>query len=126
MDNTNNTNGFDIRIEDGIVHASFLEECFTYEMANAGVLYRLNLTKDKCYPLLSDITRLKDISKEARLRLAEKDAQGGTSACAILIKSKTQKIIYNFFILFTKSPIPTKMFTNREKAKEWLEQYKNR
>lgn len=116
---------FKISIEEGIICIEIKVDFVTYEIADAGVIDRLKLTDGKYYPMLSDITKVKNASKEARIRLSDKDAQLGVIACAIVIGSKAQQIMYNFFTLFSPAPIPTKMFTNREKAKEWLSQYKS-
>ncbi len=62
-----------------------------------------------------------NITPEARVVFAEemkKDKQ--LQKMAILINSLAYRITANFFIRFDKPPIPTKVFTNRKMAIDWL------
>jgi hypothetical protein len=111
-------------IEDGILYITLNFENYTEQMVEAGIKQRLELTKDKSYPILADIRNIKNFSREARQRLAQKDAAFGTKAVALLSNSKVQEVLYNFFNTIYKAPAPTKTFTNKEKAIEWLKQFK--
>ncbi|MEI6123373.1 MAG: STAS/SEC14 domain-containing protein [Bacteroidota bacterium] len=115
---------FDIWIEDGIVFIATNFEEYTAEMVEEGIKKRLELTKDKSFPMLGDIRKIKNFTREARQRLAQKDAGYGTKAAAILINSRLQEAMYNFFNAIYKAPAPAKMFTDKEKAIEWLQQFK--
>ena len=42
---------------------------------------------------------------------------------AFLLTSLAQKILINFYIRFDKPLVPSKVFTNKEKAIEWLRQF---
>ena len=117
---------YDIWIEDGIVHIIYLYEQFTEEMVDSLIKQRLELTKDKSYPMFSDIRKTKSFTREARQRFAQKDAGYGTMVVAILINSKIQEIIYNFFSTVYKAPSPAKMFTDKEKSLKWLKQFKEK
>ena len=113
-----------IYINDGIVYVDFLAEYVIFEIIEEGIKARLEITKDKSYPMLSDIRKVKSLSREARQRISQKDSGSGTSAAAILTSSKIHEVICNFFYAIYKAPAPSKMFTNREKAIEWLQQFK--
>ncbi len=115
---------FDAYIEDDIIYVTFLCEHYTEEMINSAIKQRIAITKDKSYPMFADIRKIKSFTREARQRLAQKDSGYGTKAAAILIDSKIQEVLYNFFNTIYKAPSPAKMFTNREKAIEWLQQFK--
>ncbi len=114
----------DIVIEEGIVHIGLNYEHYTIPMIESGIKQRLALTKDKSYPMFSDLRKIKSITRGARQRLTQDDAAYGTKAVAFLINCKVQEILYNFFIIMHKPPAPSKMFTNKEKALEWLQQFK--
>jgi hypothetical protein len=46
------------------------------------------------------------------------------SASAILVSSPMLKMMANFFILVNKPKNPTRMFTSKESAVEWLANFK--
>ena len=115
----------EIWLEDGIVYTVLNYEMFTEEMVESGIKQRLAITKDKAYPIYADVRKIKNFTREARQRLAQKDAAFGTAAVAILINSKVQEVLYNFFNVIYKAPAPAKMFTDEAKAIEWLQQYKD-
>jgi hypothetical protein len=114
----------DIWIEDNIVYITLFCEHLTEQMVEAGIKQRLALTKDKSYPMFSDIRKIKSITREGRQRLTQKDAAYGTKAVAFLINSKVQEVLFTFFNILHKPPAPSKIFTNKAKALEWLQQYK--
>lgn len=124
MNTENNTSFANIWIADEIVHVEFTCEHYTEAMVDEAIKQRLEITKDGIYPMLSNLQNFKSATKGAKQRIIQNDAAFGTKAVAVLINSKVQEVIYNFFILFYKAPTPIKMFTNKEKALEWLKQYK--
>jgi hypothetical protein len=115
---------FDIKVEDGIVNVILLCEHLDEQIIEMGIKRRLALTKDKSYPMFSDIRKIKSITRGGRQRLAQKDAGYGTKVVAFLINSKVQEVLFAFFNILHKAPAPSKTFTNKEKALEWLKQYK--
>ena len=117
-------NYFEIFIEDGILYLTLPYEHYTEHMIASGIKQRLAMTQDKSYPFLADVTKLKSITYEARERMTREDAAYGTTVVAFLIKSKVQEVLYNFFHILHKAPRPSRMFTDRKKAIEWLQKYK--
>lgn len=115
---------FSIRLEDGIVFVTWFYDYITYEFVDAGIRIRKELTDGKSYPMLSDIRLIKSGSREARQRLSDRDAGEGITAVAVLVKSKTHRILYNFFTSIYKDPSPTKLFTDESEALKWLSQFK--
>lgn len=115
---------FSIRLDDGIVFVEWFYDYITYDFVDAGIRLRKEITEGKEYPMLSDIRRIKSGSREARQRLSDKDAGEGISAVAVLVKSKTHRILYNFFTSIYKDPAPTRLFTDEAEALKWLQQYK--
>lgn len=72
-------------------------------------------------PRLVDIRLLKGASKEVRDYMGnDKTATGQISKAAILLGSAITKILGNIFIRFGKPPFETKLFTDRNKAIDWL------
>lgn len=77
-------------------------------------------------PLLIDISKVKKISREARLYLSSKEANEGLAAAAIIAPNGFAKALANFFIRVNliNPIIPTKMFISEQEALIWLEKYK--
>lgn len=70
-------------------------------------------------PLLADIRNVKRSSKEVRDYI-NKNADNLISKVAVLVNSGLPKIIGNMFLSFAKPDYPTRIFTNKQKALEWL------
>lgn len=115
---------FSIQLKDGIVYFTFNKEYIDFVLVDDAVNKRIELTGGKPYPIFSDFRLVKNGSREARERMAAKDAGIGVTAVAVLINSKVHKTIYNFFHSIYKAPAPAKLFTDKEKALKWLEQFK--
>jgi hypothetical protein len=64
------------------------------------------------------------ISNEARKYAATEESGKYTLASAVLIDNLAKKIVFDFFMNFNKPKIPTKCFTNKEDAFNWLNEIK--
>lgn len=115
---------FSIRLIDGIVYVVWYSQYITYEIVDEGIKIRKDITSGEMYPMVSDIRRVKSGSRDARQRLSDKDAGEGITAVAVIIQSKTHRILYNFFTSIYKDPSPTRLFTDEAEALKWLQQYK--
>ena len=115
---------FHIKIEDGIAYVIWLQDHYEYEDVDFGIKKRREITEDKEYVMLSDIRGVKSGSREARQRLSQKDAGEGMKAVAVVVSSRIHRVLYNFFSTIYKDPAPTKLFTDKEAAIKWLQQYK--
>ncbi len=113
-------NYLEVKIENGIVHIIYTHEHYTEQMIDAAIKQTKEVTKGESYVMFVDIRKVKSSTRGARKRLAQKDAKDGTIAAAILINSDIQRVIYNFFNTVFTAPAPTKLFTDKEKAMEWL------
>lgn len=71
---------------------------------------------------LLDVSALKGASREFRKESATD--RTNTRAVALLVNSAITKIMVNIFMKFNKPKYPTRMFTNREEAIEWLLTFK--
>ena len=74
--------------------------------------------------ILGDIRRVSKTTKKARDYFNSIQAQEMTIAAALLIDSGISRIIGNMVLTFTKLPFPSKLFTNQEKALDWLRDQK--
>ena len=83
---------------------------------------RIYFSKGSSYPLLIDMTGIKSSSKGATEYLA---TVGTTlvTAGALVVKSEFDRLLGNLLISFEKPEVPTRLFTNEEKAKGWLSKY---
>ena len=63
------------------------------------------------------------VTKEGREYMATDEAVLFTTVEAYVIQSLAQRILGNFYLKFNKPKVPTKMFTDREKAEKWLKNY---
>jgi hypothetical protein len=85
---------------------------------------RIVLQQGNSMKVLVDTRGLFQITKEARAYAAEPKSAEMSIAMAILSDSLGTKLLTNFFIKYNKPSTPTKMFTSKEKALEWLAEFK--
>lgn len=110
-------------ISDGIMIGTFKTELVDLSIAKKITDYRLDLQKEVSYPLISNITHVKNSTKEARDFLASEEGCKGVVAAAILIDSVVGSMIGNFFVRISKPLVPTRLFTNEDEAKKWHSRY---
>jgi hypothetical protein len=111
-------------IENGIFQCYFKEiETLDLAVAKASVEDRLAFFDKKNYPCLFDITKVKQTTKEARDYMAN-EGNDLILASAMLINLPVLKMMANFYIMVNKPKNPTRMFTDKESALEWLSQFK--
>jgi len=96
----------------------------TLDIAREVVRSRLEFTGSRAYPLLILDDGVKSMSKEARDYFSSDAGTEGVKAGAMLLKSVFSTFLVNFFLKVTQPKIPAKIFTEKAKAIEWLEQYK--
>ncbi len=60
------------------------------------------------------------VSKEGREYAATEEAVEFTIAEAYVIQSLAQRILGNFYLKFNKPKVPTRLFTDKDKAEKWL------
>ena len=69
---------------------------------------------------ISDIREVKTTSKEVRAFLSSAEGLQWCKACALIVDKGLSKMIGNLFLKFNRFGVPMKMFSEREKAMEWL------
>ncbi len=115
---------FKIELKNGILHVEWLKETYDFESIDYIIKKRIEIIGDQSFPIFTDLRLLKGGSRQARERLAGKDAGIGVSAVAVLVSTRVQKTMYNFFNAIYKAPVQARVFTDKEKALQWLEKYK--
>ena len=70
--------------------------------------------------VLIDMTSITEISKEARDYFANERTASIQRATALLIGSPVSRVIGNFFMGLNKPVSPTRLFTDPQKAIQWL------
>lgn len=75
-------------------------------------------------PLLIEISRVRSASKEVRDEYERQHTDDLVTAIALVTHSGIAKMIGNLIIGISTSKVPTKLFTDPLKAREWLLQYR--
>jgi hypothetical protein len=113
-------------IKNDILYVIYLPGAFiTIDIAKDIVKQRIEYTGGDPYAMLITGEGLRAINKEARDYLSA-DGTIGVIAGALLVNSVYTEFFGNFFLRITKPEIPAKLFTDKNKALEWLEQFKNK
>lgn len=111
--------------EDGIIIAIADEqEYHTIEQAKENTAINLTVANGKRRPFLIDMSKVKSMSREARVYYAGTEPVKAITAVAILTKSNVGKMVANFFIGLTHQNLPTRMFTDAKEALHWLNDFK--
>src|ERR1035437_9832884 len=110
-------------LEKGILIGTGKSTFVDINLAKKIVHYRQKIQKGTAYPILSNITVTKRSTKEARDYFASEKACEDVIAAAILIDSILTSMIGNWFLHYSTPLVPTKIFTDEEKAKQWLSNY---
>src|SRR5690606_33800995 len=83
------------------------------------------LTGGKQYALLVDSGMYTTITNKGRELSASKEFQQQTTAKALLVRSLGHRLVGRFYVRVNKPHIKTKIFSDRNKAIEWLKQQVN-
>lgn len=94
-----------------------------HEDALDNLLVARQFTKNRPSLKLIDIRAGVKLTKKAKLLLDNSMFQNRTIARAILTNNSIKKVLLNFFIQYNSGAIPTKFFSNYNKAIEWLKTY---
>lgn len=110
----------ELREESGILNCRFEDNLdLNLSISKECVKNRLDFSSGLSYPVLIDLRGLRSISKEAREYLAREGAEG-ISAGALLVSSPVSRIIGNLFLKVNSPSVPTRLFTSKEEARQWL------
>ncbi|MFY9310751.1 MAG: hypothetical protein WAQ28_17020 [Bacteroidia bacterium] len=112
-----------IEFENGILILTWKNAHINLAIAKQVVENRLSVSFGNKYPVLVMIKSIKDSTKEARDFLASEKGCEGIAATAIFVESILENMIATLFIYLNKPLVPTKIFKDEAKAKEWLLQF---
>ena len=73
-------------------------------------------------PLFCDLTNVVKMTQDCRRHFAGPEHARTFSKCALIVSSPISKIIGNFFLGLNKPLKPTRLFTNKEDALNWLKE----
>lgn len=110
-------------LEEGIMYVTYKEGYLELEGARQVVQARHELSAGRDYPVLVDDRGMKGMSKEARDYLSHEDGLKYVKAGAILAQSGFTMILGNFFLKVSGPEIPARLFTSKQKALTWLQQF---
>jgi hypothetical protein len=107
--------------KDGIVTLEPKEEMAVQTIESMEMDFDIfkNWTKEEKKGFLVDARKFKKFDSEARV-YAQKNSPLFFNKYAIVIKSGTSSFLGNMFMHLTKPEIPTKLFSNKIDALEWL------
>lgn len=109
---------------DGIARSCVIRNAhIDLEAAKANSIAVNNLYVDRKFPLLIDITEIHSITKEARSHFSVKNRETNINSFALLTNSELGKIVANFFFSLNSPGVPARMFTDEERALEWLKNW---
>jgi hypothetical protein len=113
-------------IEDGIGFQVYKPELkITLDVAKKMVEKRVEAFKGVARPVCVDIRNLLTIDNPSRKYFASKEAGQLILAGAIYLNSPITKWVGNVFMLVDKPVTPARLFTDENKAIEWLRKFKN-
>jgi len=113
-------------LENGIIHHIYKPNLIiTIDIARQMVNHRLELTNGITHPVFIDVRNLVAIKADARKHLAGPKAVKYVSAGAIYLDNYLHYLAGNVFLKIDKPAIPSRLFTDKEKAFLWLESFKN-
>ena len=112
-----------IELENEILVGEWKDSFIDLAVAEKAVNSRLHVLKEKKYPFLVQIKSIKNSTKEARDFLASEKGCEGLIAGAILVDSVFENMIASLFIFLNRPLIPTRVFNDETKAREWLKQF---
>ena len=108
--------------ETGIIHEIFKQnfEILTLDIAKKITAARLSVSDGITRPLFVELGHAVKMERAANKYLSTGIAMDHLSATGILVKDQIEKLGASIYIRFFPPSIPTKFFTNKEKALTWL------
>lgn len=112
-------------VRDGILFGTYKQRIkkIDLDLAKKLVHDRKLVTNGKIYPVCIDLYRAVAIEKDARVYFSSQEAMEGLAAVGVLVRNQITKHGATIWNLIDKPSLPTKVFTDRAKAIEWLRQF---
>lgn len=107
--------------DDNIIHTTFSQGVYvTLEHSKEIIAARNTLQPNKKQLIIWDLSTDPVPDKVSKKIAFEPEVVKITKASAFIVKSKVSQIVGNFFINLNSNLYPTKLFTDKERAKKWL------
>ena len=116
-------------LDSGILQITIWKDYYSeleHSLESLEIIKTIHHQNHKKICVLGDIRGLKGSSKESRASVRQTgdlDPNKHVAALAILIQSPVSKLVGNFLIKFNKPSFPLRLFTKKEEAIKFLEQY---
>ncbi len=112
---------------DNIMQVKYKPESFiSIDAAKKVVEDRLGFANGQPMYVVAEVSNIKNSTKDAREYLSDKDGGlQGIIAGAFISNKVYTYFILNLFFKIVKPTVPTKFFTDRDKAMEWIEEMKS-
>ena len=109
------------RSDDGMIHIKVLAHAkMSLADAKEGNRLAWDLSDGKRRPRFCDYTEIHSQDAECRAYYASQETSKTCLACAILIGSPVSRVIGNFYLGLNRPSTPTRLFTSKPQAIEWL------
>jgi hypothetical protein len=118
----------EMRIKEGILYIKYKPNLkITLEVAMQCVNDRLNFCEGIPYPMIAELSDMKEVSKEAKKYLSSEEATIGIVAGAFIVRNHFYKLIGSVFVslyvnLHPHTP-PSKLFNNKSEAINWIKKF---
>lgn len=113
-------------LENGIIYHIYKPNLIiNIDIAKQMVAHRLEVTKKTIRPVFVDVCNMVAIDAPSRKYLAGPEAVKYVSAGAIYLDNYLQFLAGTVFLKIDNPLIPSRLFTTKEKALLWLEQFKH-
>lgn len=110
-------------MEDQVLHCVFNGPIdMDIQMAKICVFARIEFSNCVSYPCMIDVTGVRSATREAREYMA-KEGSLFVTAGALIVSSPLSKMLGNMFLSLNPPRVPTRVFSSRTKAKDWLRSY---
>lgn len=111
--------------EFGVVHEIFKStfSVLNLEVATVITLDRLKVSNGVARPLYVELGKATKMDRAANRYLSTGPAMECLTATGILVRDQIEKLGANIYTGFFKPSVPTRFFTDKDKALEWLRHY---
>lgn len=113
-----------LSIKDGVLYCEYKEDTVNLKKAKQIIEDRLSYTNGINYPSIVRSMNKIEIQKDARSFFKSEESSKGLSAVALISTNSYSLIMMNFMLRLYRPSIPLKMFTDEQKAIEWIAEYK--
>lgn len=115
----------EIWFEDGIIYTVFKPDVsLNLTVVKEVVSMRLQVSNKINSPIFIDLRNVVYTDTEARKYMAKRESVEYLTAGGLLIDNEIMRLAGNIFIKIDKPLIPTKLFTDKDKAMRWLQPYR--